>query len=490
MKTITKFRCFLIACLSLVMMGMLMSGACAMEAKNYTDQVAVYGSLGAGFGNKPVSVLLVKKTATEDSLVFSDIGYMNDSVTATDGSYTFKFKFDGDVTDYVVRVNQNGENVTDTVTEATYIRDFTNATLQIDPAYSSMKASLNISNLFGKEDLTCMLLVAFYDESEKLIAAEVVEKDIATDADTHAELTVDIPEGAITAKAFAFGNMLTSLANHVQYTCGTIENVNVLWPGFTSKAFTLSYDDGAVDNDNKMIALMNQYGVYGTFNLYFNYTDLDTRYTTKGQEIANHIYGHPAMSNKDSDGNYIMSLEDCKKAIDDGKMYIEDNSTEIVRGLVWPYSVPSVRPDYQEILQYLRDNGYTYARNSGQNGKFDLPADWMEWNCTAHYGSKDDFWTQFKNMEQGTELKLFSIWGHSFEFSTDEHWTEFESFMKDVNAQDDIWCATNKDIVAYANASKRLIFTSSSVTNPTEIDLYVVINGEKRVLKAGETLSR
>ena len=47
---------------------------------------------------------------------------------------------------------------------------------------------------------------------------------------------------------------------------------SLLFPGFKTKAFTLSYDDG-VHQDRRLVKLFNEHGVKGTFNL--NYGTLD-----------------------------------------------------------------------------------------------------------------------------------------------------------------------------------------------------------------------
>ena len=40
----------------------------------------------------------------------------------------------------------------------------------------------------------------------------------------------------------------------------------VRWPGFLKKAVTLSYDDG-VRQDKRLIQIMKQHGLKGTFNI-------------------------------------------------------------------------------------------------------------------------------------------------------------------------------------------------------------------------------
>ena len=45
-----------------------------------------------------------------------------------------------------------------------------------------------------------------------------------------------------------------------------MNKVTLMFPGFRTKAFTMSFDDG-IDTDIRMASIMKKYGVKGTFNL-------------------------------------------------------------------------------------------------------------------------------------------------------------------------------------------------------------------------------
>ena len=49
--------------------------------------------------------------------------------------------------------------------------------------------------------------------------------------------------------------------------------------------------------------------------------------------------------------------------------------------------------------------------------------------------------------------------------------------------------ATNAEIFDYEDAVKSTVITENSVYNPSAIDLYVKIDGQNTVLKAGERIS-
>jgi hypothetical protein len=83
------------------------------------------------------------------------------------------------------------------------------------------------------------------------------------------------------------------------------------------------------------------------------------------------------------------------------------------------------------------------------------------------------------------------VWGHSNEFDKDNNWALIESFCEIMSGKDDIWYATNIEIVDYMNALKQLRFSAnlSMVYNPTALDL-VISKDEKAVyIPAGKQIS-
>ena len=60
-----------------------------------------------------------------------------------------------------------------------------------------------------------------------------------------------------------------------------------------------------------------------------------------------------------------------------------------------------------------------------------------------------------------------------------------------VGGREDIWYATNIDIVDYMEASKRLIFTADSqkVFNPSAMDVWITVDDVPLYLKGGSFTS-
>ena len=78
--------------------------------------------------------------------------------------------------------------------------------------------------------------------------------------------------------------------------------------------------------------------------------------------------------------------------------------------------------------------------------------------------------TEYKNHAQ-----LFYLWGHSYEFESDNNWNVIESFAEYVGGKDDIWYATNIEIFEYIQAFNRLVWSAdmSTVKNPSAIPVWV-----------------
>ena len=63
---------------------------------------------------------------------------------------------------------------------------------------------------------------------------------------------------------------------------------------------------------------------------------------------------------------------------------------------------------------------------------------------------------RFADLHKTQYLYMMYVWGHSYEFDRDNSWDLIEGFCKFIGGRDDIWYATNIEIVDYMNAAKIL----------------------------------
>lgn len=271
------------------------------------------------------------------------------------------------------------------------------------------------------------------------------------------------------------------------------------FPNFREKAFTMSYDDG-VRQDKRLIAIMKENGLKGTFNLsdgFFEKTVLNTGkgHVTKeealeiydGMEVALHGERHLSLAEVDLG----MATND----IATNRKNLENLFGKIVKGMAYANGTYD-----DEVIQMLKACGVQYARTGISTEGFNLPTDWLRMPSTCHHNHPklmdlarffvEDFYPE-KMYFWAKRPKLFYLWGHSYEFDNDNNWHVIEEFAKYIGNREDIWYATNGEIFEYIQAYDRLEFSMDGniIHNPTTTDIYMnyLIN-KKVVIHAGETV--
>ncbi len=259
------------------------------------------------------------------------------------------------------------------------------------------------------------------------------------------------------------------------------------FPKGKTKAVTLSYDDG-VKTDQRLISIMNQHGLKGTFNINANlfaeegtadnkptrrmtYSEAKETYLNSGQEVAAHGLNHGFFNRMDkSSANYEV-CEDRRR--------LEKMMGRVIRGMAYPYGVYT-----EEFLSVLRTNQIAYCRTTRSHHGFHLPEEFLTWHPTCHHKDEmlPELTKKFLEARVGTPRQhdglLFYLWGHSYEFENDNNWNVIEDFAQAVGGRDDIWYATNMEIFQYVKAFERLEFSVEQtwVYNPSGLDLWLVCN--------------
>ncbi len=277
--------------------------------------------------------------------------------------------------------------------------------------------------------------------------------------------------------------------------------VYVTFPGGKAKALTMSYDDGKIQ-DERLISIFNKYGIKGTFNLNYGMmgdgdpankpgskavpriTEDRIKEIYEGHEIATHTMTHPTISR--------CPLTMIAKEILEDREGLERITGTIVRGHAYPNG--SYNEEIKKLFQQL---GIAYARvvetnpvnvNGGMVESmtaFGLPTDWMEWRATCHHNDPNlmQMAEMFSNFKKKQYLKLMYVWGHSYEFDNNNNWEVIEEFCRYMGGRDDIWYATNIEIVDYLTATKSLQFSANgeAVYNPTATNVWLQLNGSKNI---------
>ncbi len=272
----------------------------------------------------------------------------------------------------------------------------------------------------------------------------------------------------------------------------------LLFPNHKAKAFTLSYDDGVIQ-DKKLIEILDKYQVKCTFNLNYGVlgykniienpdgTKLDiskfdkneVKQIYKNHEIGGHSLYHSSLTNVGTPLAMYEIIED--------KVQLEKLINKQLKIFAYPFGHYN-----NEIASLLKLAGYKAARTVESTYSFEIPKDFMILNPTCHHNDP-------KLMELAKAFidkplfmpSLFYVWGHAYEFEHDNNYEVIENLLKYLaNYEDQIWFATNGEIIDYINAYKSLEYSGdgSLIHNPSALDVEILTSfNTSEIIKAGKT---
>lgn len=256
------------------------------------------------------------------------------------------------------------------------------------------------------------------------------------------------------------------------------------FPGGTHRIVTFSYDDGP-EQDVRLVALFNKYGVKATFHLnskyYLGYTPEQiaaVRDLYSGHEIACHTVHHGHLTE--------MPAATMINEIIDDRRILEQIAGYPVTGMSYPYGSVD-----DNTVNTLRACGITYSRTVNATEQFIMPHDFLRWDPTCHHKQALQRSEHFLNdLKNPTRQPLFYIWGHSYEFATKEDWAEIETLVSSLAGKPEIWYATNGEICAYRAAQRALVVSADEmmIHNPTAIDVWINKDREPLCIPTSETV--
>ncbi len=272
----------------------------------------------------------------------------------------------------------------------------------------------------------------------------------------------------------------------------------LMYPGFKSKALTLSYDDGVIQ-DVKLIEILNKYSIKATFNLNsglqgeekfrdgkftknidchrINFKDYPHLYDNF--EIASHSLTHPFLE--------TLSFEEQENQIKEDVDNLEKIFSKKVSGMAYPYGTYN-----KDTLDVLTKLDIKYSRTTKSTYKFNRPYNFLLWNPTIHHRDPLLFDTLDRFLKTNEELGLFYLWGHAYEFALDDNFSLIEEFSKKVYKNEDIYLATNIEIYDYIKAAEMVYYKKREkgyFINPSSKEVYLITQkGTKLVLHPLERL--
>jgi len=246
------------------------------------------------------------------------------------------------------------------------------------------------------------------------------------------------------------------------------------FPGGKPKALTMSYDDGVVQ-DKRLIEIFNKHGIKGAFHINGGLFGRaigrpripknEVKQVYAGHEISLHGYTHQSLSVTPN----VRIIEEVMK----DKLELESITGEPVRGMSYPNGAVN-----DQVVDLLSQMGVEYCRKVETTGNFAIPTDFLRWEGTTHH-NRDLIALGERFLDNSNSrswrASLMYVWGHSYEFDDRDNWNVMEQFCKMVGGKDDIWYATNIEIVDYLKAMRNLKFTAnqSAVLNQSMTDVWI-----------------
>ena len=301
------------------------------------------------------------------------------------------------------------------------------------------------------------------------------------------------------------------------------------FPGFTRKSVTFTIDDGNLEMDKKFISIVAPYGIKGTFNLCGNRIaaqDPDAiRALYRGFEIANHCSWHPFCFNEEERARLVDTTFDEATANPDNiypsptvphlyhihtakgwrrgtfwdeyinfaksghedleRVFGEGN----VHGFVWPFGKQKSVECYDGLVAL----GFPHIRITGNvldSTGYAIPADFLNWSYNANNKAIRAQVPVYENYPDDGELKFFAIGVHSIDFERDNNFCDLEYFARTFGNQPEKYYTAGVDeIFRYSVAAKSLIITDDFIENPSDIDIYIKVDGEKVIVRAHTKLN-
>ena len=269
------------------------------------------------------------------------------------------------------------------------------------------------------------------------------------------------------------------------------------FPGGREKALSFTFDDGAPE-DRLLIDWMGALGLRGTFNIntgwygrvfpHCTHMSAAQTFETLNREFAE-IACHGSLHVDPTRVDLPTLVWDVMRDRD----ALEKQFGRPITGYAYPQGAytPTVMAELERL-------GFEYARAVGTQGSFRIPGNLYEITATCHLLSDacDSCTQTFLPFRCNTELwwdnadaQLFNIFCHSYQLrGSEEIQAAARRRMEALAGRDDVWYATNIEVVRYIRAYRALVFSLERgfVYNPSCQPVWFRCKEGVRRVGAGE----
>ena len=266
--------------------------------------------------------------------------------------------------------------------------------------------------------------------------------------------------------------------------------IKKLYPRGRSKAFVVTYDDGVLQ-DRLFVALLNRYGLKGTFNLNSGLMESEFEWTHENgsvikrlstqsaaslyqdHEIASHSLTHPYME--------YLSEEALMAELQIDKANLERLFGREIKGFAVPFDYYS-----QRIEHCARKCGFAYVRLPKESRSFLPPEDTFNWMAGIFHldGGLTDFVDAF--LSASDELAFCQIAGHSYDLDTENMWDTMEDIFRKISADREVLPMTTIELIEYLRAMRKAEITNRRIQNNSDISLWFQADGRICEIEPGQ----
>ena len=234
--------------LAVIFVLSLVSTAVAKEPEaNILESTNIINVTGAFDGDTGTPIVLALVDENDN------VKYIQSTELERDCTYRVKFKYDGDDLDTLkLRVNQGGNDITDTVVSAIAEKEAISFRVNMTTAEGKTMLDAQTENFYNVPGKTYIVMLAYYGENNELIDVFVDNtKTVENDKVIVPITELSVPEGVKEAKAFVWENTQTMIPLARERKADT-EEVSVLMVGhsFVDDSRSLLKDIAAADGVN------------------------------------------------------------------------------------------------------------------------------------------------------------------------------------------------------------------------------------------------
>ena len=241
------------------------------------------------------------------------------------------------------------------------------------------------------------------------------------------------------------------------------------------KLFTLSFDDGT-EQDCRLIALMEKYGIKGTFNIssgIFGRKSYIKRVGNGGKSAAEKDPLHPELYVN----HYILTEQDALRLYSSPNVEVASHGTHhlVQSDLTKEQAEEEITRDFERlselfgyrvvghafpkdtfnenVIDALKRNGALYARRVSRERPKDFSFNRNELilipTCRHTDPFADELLNKFINTPAGKDDMVFILWGHSYELDYGTKlgcYEHIERLFQTVSHANDIRFVTNREL--------------------------------------------